>query len=91
MYTILYDIIYDIKVGLRNRLSSLDLTTSLIEVTSEYAVHFYDMYIEGHIGKRLMGDRIWILLLNLPLLVCDLIASKVVFGSKPGSARITTL
>ncbi len=63
---------------LRDRLSSIDSSTSMIEVTVEYAAHFYDMYIEGHTGKHLSGDRIRILLLNLPFLFRDLIAPKVV-------------
>jgi hypothetical protein len=64
---------------LRDRLSSLDSSTSLVEVTSEYAAHFLDMYVEGHTGKHLTGDRIWILLLNLPFLFCYLIAPEVKF------------
>jgi hypothetical protein len=42
---------------LRNRLSSLDSSTSTIEVTTEYASHFYDMYIRQHDGKHMTGDR----------------------------------
>jgi hypothetical protein len=37
---------------LRNRLSSLDSSTSTIEVSTEYASHFYDMYIRQHDGKQ---------------------------------------
>ncbi len=37
----------------------------MIKVTVEYAAHFSHMYIEGHTGKHLSGDRIHILLLNL--------------------------
>jgi hypothetical protein len=66
---------------LRDRLSSLDSSTSLLEVTSEYAAHFYDMYVQGHTGKHLTGDRIRILLLNLPFLFRDLIAPEVMFPS----------
>ena len=65
---------------LRDRLSSLDSSTSLLEVTSEYAAHFYDMYVQGHTGKHLTGDRIRILLLNLPFLFRDLIAPEVRFS-----------
>jgi len=66
-------------IRLRDRLSSLDSSTSLIEVTTDYATHFYDMYVEGHTGKHLTGDRIRILLLNLPFLFRDLIAPEVKF------------
>ena len=63
---------------LRNRLSAIDSSTAMIEVTVEYAAHFYDMYVEGHTGKHLSGDRIRILLLNLPFLFRDLIAPEVI-------------
>ena len=66
-------------IRLRDRLSSLDSSTSLIEVTTDYATHFYDMYVEGHTGKHLTGDRIRILLLNLPFLFRDLIAPEMKF------------
>ncbi len=94
---------------LRDSLSAIDSSTSMIEVTVEYAAHFYDMFVEGHTEKHLPGDRIRILLaecaqpqiqkknrglrqlvgkraclawnldtqLNLPVLVCDLIAPNV--------------
>ncbi len=58
-------------------LSSLDPSTSLLEVTTEYAAHFYDMYAKGHNGKHLTGDKILILLLNLPFLFHNLIACEV--------------
>ncbi len=67
-------------IRLRDRLSSLDSSTSLVEVTTDYAAHFYDMYVEGHTGKHLTGDRIRILLLNLPFLFRDLIAPEVKFS-----------
>jgi hypothetical protein len=38
---------------LRDRLSAIDSSTSIIQVTVEYAAHFYNMYIEGHIGEHL--------------------------------------
>jgi hypothetical protein len=58
---------------LRNRLSSLDSSTSTIEVKTEYASHFYDMYImiKQHDGKHMTGDRMKILMLNLPFLMLD--------------------
>jgi hypothetical protein len=65
---------------LRDRLSLLDSSTSLVEVTTDYAANFYDMYVEGHTGKHLTGDQILILLLNLPFLFCDLLAPEVKFS-----------
>ena len=62
---------------LRNRLSSLDSSTSTIEVSSDYASHFYDMYIKQHDGKHMTGDRMKILLLKLPFLLRDLLRPEV--------------
>jgi hypothetical protein len=62
---------------LRNRLSSLDSSTSTIEVTTEYASHFYDMYIRQHYAKHMTGDRMKILMLNLPFLMRDLLRPEV--------------
>ena len=53
---------------LRNRLASVDSSTSTIEITNDYAAHFYDMYINEHDGKHMMGDSMKTLLLNLPFL-----------------------
>ena len=62
---------------LRDRLASIDSSTSMIEVTPDYAAHFYDMYVKNHDGKHMTGDRIKILLLNLPFMLRDLILSEV--------------
>ena len=80
-YLVTNDMLGNVWIRLRDRLSSLDSSTSLIEVTTDYAAHFYDMYVEGHTGKHLTGDRIRILLLNLPFLFRDLIAPEVLFPS----------
>ena len=69
------------RAGADDAADAADSSTSLVEVTSEYAAHFYDMYVEGHTGKHLTGDRIRILLLNLPFLFRDLIAPEVMFPS----------
>ncbi len=76
-YLVSNDMLERVWILLRDRLSSLDSSTSLLEVTSKYAAHFYDMYVEGHTGKHLTGDRSRILLLNLPILLRDLIAPEV--------------
>ena len=62
---------------LRDRLSALDSSSSMVEVTVDYAAHFYDMYIEKHRGKHLSGEWVRILLLTLPFLLRDLIAPEV--------------
>ena len=76
-YLVSNEMLETVWIRSRDRLSSLDSSTLLLEVTSEYAAHFYDMYVEGHTGKHLTGDRIRILLLNLPFLFRDLIAPEV--------------
>jgi len=62
---------------LRDRLSSLDSSSCMVEVTTAYASHFIDMYVDKHTGKHLTGDRMRILLLTLPFLLRDLIAPEV--------------
>ena len=62
---------------LRNRLSSLDSSTSTIEISTEYAAHFFDMYIKKHDGKHMTGDSMKVLMLNLPFLLRDLLEPEV--------------
>ena len=62
---------------LRDRLSSLDSSSTMVEVTPAYATHFIDMYVDKHTGKHMTGDRVRILLLSLPFLLRDLIAPEV--------------
>ena len=57
--------------GLRDRLGTVDSSTSTVEITNDYAAHFYDMYINKHDGKHMTGDPMKILLLNLPFLLRD--------------------
>ena len=64
---------------LRDRLSSLDSSSTMIEVTPAYATHFIDMYVDKHTGKHMTGDRVRILLLTLPFLLRDLIAPEVLY------------
>ena len=76
-YLVSNDMLQGVWERLRDRLSAIDSSTSMIEVTVDYAAHFYDMYIEGHTAKHLSGDRMRILLLSLPFLFRDLIAPEV--------------
>ena len=77
IYIISKQALKNVFARLRNRLSSLDSSTSTIEVTSDYASHFYDMYIKKHDGKHMTGDRMKILMLNLPMLMRDLLRPEV--------------
>ena len=77
MYIISKKMLKQVWKRLRDRLASLDSSTSTIEVTNDYAAHFYDMYIRQHDGKHMTGDRMKILLLNMPFLLRELIAPEV--------------
>ena len=68
----------DMWARLRDRLASIESSTSMLEVTSDYAAHFFDMYVKNHDGKHMTGDRIKILLLNLPFMLRDLVSPEVV-------------
>jgi hypothetical protein len=59
--------------------SLLDSSLTMVEVTSAYATHFIDMYVDKHTGKHMTGERVRvrILLLTLPFLLRDLIAPEV--------------
>ena len=76
-YLISKRMIADIWARLRDRLASIDSSTSMVEVTSDYAAHFHDMFVKHHDGKHMTGDRIKILLLNLPFMLRDLILPEV--------------
>ena len=68
---------------LRDSLSAVDSSFSMVHVTEDYASHFYDMYINKHEGKHRTGDRVQILLLLLPFLLRDLVEPEVgdIFGA----------
>ena len=57
--------------------NKIDTSTSMVEVTPDYAAHFYNMYVKNHDGKHMTGDRIKILLLNLPFVLRDLVLPEV--------------
>ena len=60
------DIDHNIHVMLRriwtrlsdDRSSSLDSSSSMVEVTTVYATHFIDLYVDEHTGKHMTGDRV---------------------------------
>ena len=76
-YLISKRMIADIWARLRDRLASIDSSTSMVEVTSDYAAHFHAMFVKNHDGKHMTGDRIKILMLNLPFMLRDLILPEV--------------
>ena len=60
-YVISNDMLAGVWARLRDRLASVDSSSSMIQITQDYAAHFYAMYIDKHEGKHLTGDRIRIL------------------------------
>ena len=76
-YLVSNEMMAGVWARLRDCLSALDSSSSMVEVTVDYAAHFYDMYIEKHRGKHLSGEHVRILLLTLPFLLLDLIAPDV--------------
>ena len=76
-YVISNDRLAAVWARLRDRLASVDSSSYMVQVTQDYAAHFYDMYINKHDGKHLTGDRVRILLLTLPFVLRDLIAPEV--------------
>ena len=79
-YLVTNDMLASVWSRLRDRLSALDSSSSMVEVTMDYATHFYDMYVEKHKGKHLTGERVRILLLTLPFLLRDLIVPEVIIS-----------
>ena len=68
----------DIWARLRDRLASIEYITSMmIEVTSDYAAHVFDMYVKNHEEKHMNGNRIKILLLILPFMLRDLVLPQL--------------
>ena len=62
---------------LANWMATVVADTSMVTISPQYATHFYDMYINGKDNAKLTGDRMKILMLSLPFMVRDLIASVV--------------
>ncbi len=55
----------DIWARLRDRLASIDSSTSMVKVTSDYAAHFFDMYVKPHDGKHMKLQGMSVSLLEL--------------------------
>jgi hypothetical protein len=50
----------------------------MITLSTEYAAHFHDVYINGKENAKMTGDRMKMLMLTLPFMVRDLIAPEVI-------------
>ena len=66
-----------VRTSLADRLSTVVADTSMITISPEYAGHFYDLYIHGRENAKLTDDCMKLLMLTLPFMVRDLIASEV--------------
>jgi hypothetical protein len=62
---------------LSDRLASVVADTSMITLSTAYAAHFHDIYIDGKENAKMTGDCMKMLMLTLPFMVCDLIAPEV--------------
>ncbi len=51
--------------------------TSMITLSTDYLIHFHDLYIDGKENAKMTGDRMKMLMLSLPFMVRDLIAPEV--------------
>ena len=63
---------------LSDRLATVVADTSMITMSTAYATHFHDIYIDGKENAKMTGDRMKMLMLTLPFLVRDLIAPEVI-------------
>ena len=62
---------------LSSRFKTVVADTSMITLSTEYSVHFHDIYIDGKENAKMTGDRMKMLMLTLPFMVRDLIAPEV--------------
>ena len=62
---------------LSDRFSTVVADTSMITMSTAYAAHFHDIYIDGKENAKMTGDRMKMLMLTLPFMVRDLIAPEV--------------
>jgi hypothetical protein len=74
---ILQGIIEAVWKQLADRFAIVVAGTSMITLTPEYAAHFHDIYIDEKECAKMTGDRMKMLMLTLPFMVCDLIAPEV--------------
>jgi hypothetical protein len=62
---------------LSDQFASVVADTSTITLTTAYAAHFHDIYIDSKENAKMTGDRVKTLMLTLPFMVRDLIAPEV--------------
>jgi hypothetical protein len=62
---------------LSDRFTTVVADTSMLTMSTEYASHFHDIFIDGKEHAKMTGDRMKMLMLALPHMVRDLIAPEV--------------
>jgi hypothetical protein len=62
---------------LSDRFATVVADTSMITLSTAYASHFHDIFIDGKENAKMTGDRMKMLMLTLPFMVRDLIAPEV--------------
>ena len=62
---------------LADRLAMVVADTSMITLSTANASHFHDIYIDGKENAKMTGDRMKMLMLTLPFMVCDFIKPEV--------------
>ena len=66
-----------VYIRLRDRLALCDSSSTMVQVSPEYASHFVSMHTDDDTVKHLTGNRVRVLMLNLPFLLRDLIKPEV--------------
>jgi hypothetical protein len=64
---------------LSDRFTTVVADTSMVTMSTDYAAHFHEIYIDGKEHAKMTGDRMKMLMLTLPFMVRDLIAPEVVW------------
>ena len=59
------------------RFTTIVADTSMITMSTAYAAHFHDIYIDGKKHAKMTGDQMKMLMLTLPFMVRDLFAPEV--------------
>jgi hypothetical protein len=62
---------------LSERFQTVVADTSMITLSTDYSIHFHDLYIEGKGNSNMTGHCMQIMMLTLPFVVLDLITPEV--------------
>ena len=62
---------------LSQRFKTVVADTSMITLSTDYSIHFHNIYIDGKKNAKMTCDRMKMLMLTLPFMVRDLITPEV--------------